>query len=244
MWFLNASTRRLEAFTDELDILGGYAILSHRWAEEEVTFDEIHLPEARTKQGYQKIEYACAQAVHDGYDYVWIDTCCIDKRSSAELSEAINSMFRWYRNARVCYVYLVDFDIRIESTFRHAVWWSRGWTLQELIAPPAVQFYDFKWHWYGDKLCIVDRISDITKIDVEVLKCRDSLPKMSVAKRMSWAARRVTSRKEDQAYSLLGLFDVNMPLLYGEGGKQTTAWKGSSNHAASTWNLTVVKLSI
>lgn len=148
MWLLNAYTKRLEAFNSELDPLGGYAILSHRWTDEEVTFDEIHLPVAKSKKGYQKIDYACTQAVKDGYDYVWIDTCCIDKRSSAELSEAINLMFRWYNFAMLCYVYLNDFDIEDESTFRTSVWWSRGWMLQELIAPPVVHFYDARWRMY------------------------------------------------------------------------------------------------
>lgn len=218
MWFLNATTRRLEAFTKETDVGGsGYAILSHRWAEEEVTFDEIHLPEAKSKQGYRKIEHTCVQAVNDGYDYVWIDTCCIDKRSSAELSEAINSMFRWYRNAQVCYVYLIDFDVENESSFRNSAWWSRGWTLQELIAPETVKFYDQSWKYYGNKAELIIRIHDITKIDFRVLRDRTQLFKTSVAKRMSWAAHRTTSRGDDQAYALMGLFNVNMPLLYGEG---------------------------
>ena len=229
MWFLNTTTRRLEAFNNERDIRNGYAVLSHRWGEDEVTFDEIHLPESRTKQGYRKIDFACNHAAKDGYEYIWIDTCCIDKRSSAELSEAINSMFHLYQNARACYVYINDFQYQIgffeaEATrqFQNSVWWSRGWTLQELLAPVVVQFYDYDWRFYGSKAELIDTIHHITKINVQVLKDPGSLPKMSVAKRMSWAARRATSREEDQAYSLLGIFNVNMPLLYGEGGIKGT----------------------
>jgi hypothetical protein len=133
-------------------------------------------------------------------------------------------MFRWYQEARECYVYLIDFEHdeksqqETENRFRKSRWWSRGWTLQELIAPAQVRFYDKNWGYYGNKMGLLSVISDITHIDVRVLESSHLMRSMSVAKRMSWAARRETSRQEDQAYSLLGIFDVNMPLLYGEGG--------------------------
>ena len=224
MWLLETTTRRLRSFTHERNIPKGYAILSHTWEDEEVTFEEIHTDAVTSKKGYSKIEYACRQAFRDGYSYVWIDTCCINKQSSAELSEAINSMFRWYQSAAVCYVYLVDFEYDVdaeannEAYFQTARWWSRGWTLQELIAPSKVQFYDRKWHLYGDKAELADTVCRLTRIDPSVIQDAKRLQSMSVAKRMSWASRRVTSGDEDQAYALLGIFNVSMPLLYGEGG--------------------------
>ena len=223
MWLLNTASRRLEYFNDERSVEGGYAILSHCWALEEVTFEEFYLESAKRKRGYQKITCICSRAYEDKFKYVWIDTCCIDKRSSAELSEAINSMFRWYQNARVCYVYLGDFEYddkeqKTESRFRESRWWARGWTLQELIAPELIWFYDKDWRYFGSKMKLLHAICDITRIDIEVLKKSQAMHSMSVAKRMSWASRRATSREEDQAYSLLGIFNVNMPLLYGEGG--------------------------
>lgn len=108
MWLLNVVTLVLEHFQDDRLVKGQYAILSHTWGEEELSFDTIHLDLARSKRGYRKIVYACRQAVADGLKYAWVDTCCIDKRSSTELSEAINSMYRWYYNARICYAYLSD----------------------------------------------------------------------------------------------------------------------------------------
>ena len=161
---------------------------------------------------------------------------CIDKRSSAELSEAINSMFRWYAGARVCYEYLSDVhgDARRSNTrywwtdqrrggihkqFYASRWYTRGWTLQELIAPKTVQFYDRNWVDAGEKSQLLKQLPQITGVGVDVLISREALPLTSVAMRMSWASGRETTRIEDRAYCLLGIFDVNMPLLYGEGRK-------------------------
>ena len=224
MWLLETKSRSLEHFTNERNVPTGYAILSHTWGVDEVTFDEIHAPECKAKNGYKKIEHACEQALQDGHHYLWIDTCCIDKRSSAELSEAINSMYRWYQNAAVCYVYMVDFIVHPGSEaetnvyFKTSCWWTRGWTLQELIAPKHVRFYNYHWQYYGDKMHLAEIIAEITYIDIQVLQDSRKLRSMSVAKRMSWASRRQTSRQEDQAYALMGMFNVSMPLLYGEGG--------------------------
>jgi hypothetical protein len=161
----------------------------------------------------------------DGYEYIWIDTCCIDKSSSAELSEAINSMFRWYQEAAVCYTYLSDGPPRKEgdpwkegSKFRESRWFTRGWTLQELIAPKNMEFFSEVWSKLGSKSALLDLLSDITGIDKMVLQHR-LFSDLGIAKKMSWASNRTTTRVEDRAYSLLGLFDVNMPLLYGEGQK-------------------------
>ncbi|KAH7364549.1 hypothetical protein BKA65DRAFT_371585, partial [Rhexocercosporidium sp. MPI-PUGE-AT-0058] len=160
------------------------------------------------------------QALSDGWEWVWIDSCCIDKTSSAELSEAINSMFRWYREAQVCYAYLSDvpggsdWETRQQSNsaFRKSQWFTRGWTLQELLAPEMVVFFDADWEDIGTKNSMQALLSSITGIDNfkdYALAC--------IAKKMSWASNRETTREEDKAYCLMGLFAVNMPPLYGEG---------------------------
>ncbi|KAF2188751.1 HET-domain-containing protein, partial [Zopfia rhizophila CBS 207.26] len=124
-----------------------YAILSHTWGAEEVSFDDMNGDRGTTltKAGYRKIRQCCEKALLDGFDYLWVDTCCIDKRSSVELSEAINAMFKWYQNSAVCYAYLADVPSREEPTskniaFAASRWFTRGWTLQELIAPLRVHF--------------------------------------------------------------------------------------------------------
>lgn len=176
------------------------------------------------KTGYLKITASCKQAERDGWEYVWIDTCCIDKTSSAELSEAINSMFRWYQRAQICYAYMVDVDIHpslpeVEDpnqlkSFRRSRWFTRGWTLQELLAPGNVIFFDREWRTIGNKSDLRRDVSSATSIQSRYIV----FPKeASVAAKMSWASKRSTTRAEDWAYCLLGLFDVNMPLLYGEG---------------------------
>ena len=204
-----------------------YAILSHTWGENEVSYREI-IAEARPvdKAGYSKITASCKQACRDGWEYIWIDTCCIDKTSSAELSEAINSMFRWYRGAEICYAYMVDVDARSSlpeaedpdqlESFRQSRWFTRGWTLQELLAPEEVIFFDREWRKIGDKSGLPREISSATNIQYRDIRFPIDA---SVAAKMSWASRRETTRVEDLAYCLLGLFEVNMPLLYGEGQK-------------------------
>ncbi|KAK5651138.1 hypothetical protein OQA88_13232, partial [Cercophora sp. LCS_1] len=176
---------------------------------------------AQSRRGYEKVADACALAVQDGFEYLWIGTCCIDKSSSAELSEAINSMFRWYRDAEVCYAFLSDVDADENphseaSSFRKARWFTCGWTLQELIAPGVVYFYGAGWKQIGSRETLLDLIVDTTRISASYFTTGD-LTRFSAAQKMSWAAERQTTRLEDQAYSLLGLFDINMPLLYGEG---------------------------
>ncbi|KAH6847019.1 putative ankyrin repeat-containing protein [Chaetomium sp. MPI-CAGE-AT-0009] len=212
MRLLNTTTRKLEAFsTPPL-----YAILSHRWSAEEVTFQDIQDGNAELKEtAYAKILHTCSIAAAGGIDYVWIDTCCIDKTSSAELSEAINSMCRWYREAVVCYAYLADVP---NKKFTQSEWFRRGWTLQELIAPSVVIFLDSGWQEIGTKSSLQPAVSKATGIPAEVL-LGGNLGNTSVAQRMSWAARRETTVVEDLAYCLLGIFDVNMPMLYGEGVK-------------------------
>jgi hypothetical protein len=207
-----------------------YAILSHTWGvdHEEVTFRDLIEGMGKSKIGYRKLAFCAKQAAQDCIYYFWVDTCCINKSSSAELSEAINSMFQWYQRADKCYVYLSDVsignqaqsDLSSQQTwkadFRRSRWFTRGWTLQELLAPKLVEFFSSDGKLLGDKISLVQEIYDITGISVEVLK-GSPLPQFNVDERMSWAETRETIREEDAAYSLLGIFDVHMPLIYGEG---------------------------
>lgn len=224
MYLINAKTYGLEYFVGAG--IPKYAILSHVWAEEEVLFQDMKsLDTAEEKQGFLKIRLTCQQALQHGLNYAWVDTCCINKESSAELSEAINSMFRWYSRAATCYAYLSDVKLLREDEtgsstrppLSDSVWFTRGWTLQELIAPPEVIFMDRDWCVIGTKRGdLINEISRATGVDTQVLANSSTMFQMSIAKRMSWAANRRTTRKEDEAYCLLGLFDVNMPMLYGE----------------------------
>ena len=171
-----------------------------------------------------KIWHACDVAQKNGYRYIWIDSCCIDKSSSSELSEAINSMYKWYGLAAVCYTYLADVPPREdhrdkESAFRRCKWFTRGWTLQELIAPAQMEFLSQDWTPIGSKLDLIDLVESITKINYKALLHLESLDKFSVAHRLSWAVDRKTTREEDRPYSLLGILDINMPTLYGEGNR-------------------------
>lgn len=202
-----------------------YAILSHTWGDDEVSYrDFSNLEEARSKSSYDKIVRTCQLAESRGLRYVWIDTCCIDKSSSAELTEAINSMFRWYRQAEVCFAYISDLPQREGGPAFEWLndgcyyrWFTRGWTLQELVAADKIEFYDAGWEYRGDKATLTKQLFRTTGIDEQVLADSRILPEIPVAKKMSWAATRQTTRTEDIAYCLLGLFDINMPMIYGEG---------------------------
>ncbi|KAI9712400.1 MAG: hypothetical protein M1820_001613 [Bogoriella megaspora] len=289
MRLLNTSSLQLHEFNSH-DCLE-YAILSHTWGSEEASFQDFALaadpayrydqgsgwqkiratyrkvlaaePANRLHQGsgWQKIRATCRKALTEGIDWVWIDTCCIDKASSAELSEAINSMFRWYEDSAVCYVYLDDFT-RGSGDLAKSRWFWRGWTLQELLAPREVRIFDGQWNYLGSKnesleevkaglkpgeMCEI--ISTITKIPTEMLAKLKSLRDYSVAQRMSWASRRETTRPEDVAYCLLGIFDVNMPLLYGEGARAFSRLQHSIiqdshsiDHSILAWGPSVPEL--
>ena len=226
MRLLNAQTKQLEEFFE--DSIPPYAILSHTWGDEEVSFQDLQKPDHTKKLGYGKIEGGCHQALSKALEYIWIDTCCIDKTSSSELQEAINSMFRWYEKARVCYVYLSDVPPgedhkAMSSSFRRTRWFTRGWTLQELVAPRYLEFYDNSWELICHRALCEDVIQDVTGIPGRFLgQWRAKLHNASIAQRMAWASRRKTTRKEDIAYCLLGIFGINMPLLYGEGKRAFT----------------------
>jgi hypothetical protein len=225
MWLINVKTRLLEDFT--VRKLPQYAILSHTWTGEEVTFQEFlsqdrnTVKKKKSKTGFIKIMKTCELAAFHDISYVWVDTCCIDKSSSAELSEAINSMWRYYKEAEVCYAYLSDLPRRanVVEELKACKWFTRGWTLQELIAPKELRFYDETWHFQGTKDKFAESIHQITKISPYILRNPDGLGDLSIADRMTWASKRETTRIEDTAYCLLGIFDINMPLLYGEGNK-------------------------
>jgi hypothetical protein len=215
MRLLNTDNFKVKEFRD--DEVPRYAILSHTWDEEEVTFQNMlrrRWCRAANKKGYKKVKSCCSVARANGFKYVWIDTCCIDKTSSAELSEAINSMYRWYQKADVCYSYLAD--VPSKAIFSSSRWFTRGWTLQELIAPLTVIFLDEEWKELGTKASLQHDVSDCTGIPISILSGDDDLETFSIAQRMSWAAKRKTSRIEDRAYCLLGIFGINMPLIYGE----------------------------
>ncbi|TVY70158.1 Vegetative incompatibility protein HET-E-1 [Fusarium oxysporum f. sp. cubense] len=200
-----------------------YAILSHTWGEDEVSFQDYHGSKRESMKGFAKVKACCMQARKDSIGWVWIDTCCIDKKDSAELSEAINSMYAWYRESAVCYALLEDVHSgssrSSEVEFRSARWFTRGWCLQELIAPRRVEFYAGDWSELGTKWSLATTVKEITGIPYDALCHNRPLSDFTAAERMSWASKRETTRIEDMAYCLLGIFDVNMPLIYGEGKK-------------------------
>jgi hypothetical protein len=249
-----------------------YAILSHTWAtdSDEVVFKDIVKGGGKNKMGYRKLTFCAKQAASDGLQLFWVDTCCIDKSSSTELQEAINSMYQWYQKADKCYVYLSDVstggsagsdgstqqgwkqafrgsrwftrrwtlqelfaptsDVSTgESTgcdgstqpgwkqaFQDSRWFTRGWTLQELLAPTSVEFFSSEGDCLGSKTSLLREIHAATGISPEALQ-GSPLHHFSIETRLSWAERRKTKREEDKAYALLGIFEVYMPLIYGEG---------------------------
>ncbi|RDL40149.1 uncharacterized protein BP5553_00128 [Venustampulla echinocandica] len=238
MRLIKADTIQIYEFPD-VKTAPAFAILSHTWSDQECSLRDMDDPGAKSKTGYMKIKYCCEQALKDGFEWAWVDTCCIDKTSSAELSEAINSMFRWYRTAAICYAYLSD--VANLSELERSRWFTRGWTLQELVAPREIVFYSSDWTLLGSKLKISDKLCKITNIDAEVL-ATGAFHHVSIAGRMSWAASRQTTRVEDLAYCLMGIFDINMPLLYGEGKKsfirlQEEILRVSDDSSLFAWGL-------
>ncbi|KAH7323016.1 heterokaryon incompatibility protein-domain-containing protein [Stachybotrys elegans] len=257
MRLINVETLEVEEFFGQ-DV-PQYAILSHTWLEGEISYEVwSEQPQvAKTKQGYSKIISMCetTKSLY-GLKYAWVDTNCIDKRLSAELSEALNSMYKWYADAEVCIVYLADVDYTPtgenatgqhdqlpEETlqqFRSSRWFTRGWTLQELIAPKNLVFFSKEWNLIASRKELVREISQITGISDE--SCTEALAATSVAEKMHWASGRQTTRVEDIAYCLMGIFDVNMPLLYGEGTNafvrlQEEILKTSNDRSILAWTM-------
>ncbi|KAL8990795.1 MAG: hypothetical protein Q9169_008035 [Polycauliona sp. 2 TL-2023] len=248
-----------------------YAILSHTWGDEEITFQDLTVESnleiasladhvyalagqlstwglqqksLKQRKGYKKVKTCCAIALAHGYEWAWVDTVCIDKKSSAELSEAINSMYNWYAKSKICFAYMSDvsmtgedpdapitdhfpmtaedLDTSVIDRFKSSRWFRRGWTLQELLAPPNIIFFDRDWRRLGDRSRLAGHISSTTGINRHCLRPGIAFNDASIAKRMSWASHRSTTRLEDEAYCLLGLFQINMALLYGEGSRAFT----------------------
>ncbi len=207
-----------------------YAILSHTWGDEsqEVTFEDMVEGSGQGKAGYEKIKFCGEQTARDGLRYFWVDSCCIKKSSDSELSESLNSMFRWYYRAEKCYVYLSDVSIRKrkrrdentqntwEQAFRKSKWFTRGWTLQELLAPSSVEFFTREGKRLGDKQSLEQQIHEITGIPISALR-GSALSQFGADQKLDWAKNRKTTREEDWAYSLMGIFEISMPVMYGEG---------------------------
>ncbi|EJT76751.1 hypothetical protein GGTG_06667 [Gaeumannomyces tritici R3-111a-1] len=242
MRLIDTTTLRLGEDAPEPD--GGYAIFSHKWGLEEVTFQDMTQLDQSTlrgKAGYAKVENVCRIAREMGLQRVWIDTCCINKDSSAEVSQCLNAMFRWYKKSTVCIVYLHDFrpgpglklGQGLVDSLAECQWFQRAWTLQELIAPEYVRFFDHEWKLFGSKFNDKKRVARgsesleallvdlyvITHIPIPVLRDPDTVWSYPVGNRMSWAAHRRALYVEDLAYSLIGIFNVSMPMLYGEGNR-------------------------
>jgi len=236
MRLINTYTLKFEEF--EGQNVPSYGILSHRWEEQEVLYKDVEHGTAITKRGWQKITKFCEQVREDGLSYAWVDTCCIDKSSSAELTEAINSMFQWYQRSKKCYVYLCDVYLsnsiwrkkdnllhvklpelsrEFVKEFCSSVWFTRGWTLQELLASRSMMFFGHDWQILGTKSFLCAPITHTTCVPGSILTHEKALDSVTIAERLSWAAKRNTTRIEDRAYSLMGIFGVHMPMLYGEG---------------------------
>lgn len=287
MRLIDVTNIKLVQFFDESKI-PRYGILSHRWGSEELSFRDFNKLLVKRHPGYEKIKRFCQKVSKEGIQYAWIDTCwqvghellfisltnlvpySIDKTSSAELSESINSMFAWYQKAAVCFVCLADVHVKdlvkdgklvsvdeaqvlasdfgpaffanrseLETRVAQSEWFTRGWTLQELLAPLRILFYDAEWHFFGTKSDLEGVLASKTGVDRRFLSGAE-IGSASIAKRLSWACGRVTTRVEDLAYCLLGIFGVNMPLLYGEGMRaftrlQEEIMKDSADQSLFAW---------
>ncbi|KAI0711682.1 heterokaryon incompatibility protein-domain-containing protein [Earliella scabrosa] len=251
MYLLQTNRVELHKFGDPP---AKYAILSHVWGSTEQSFQDISGDFRYTSPSHDprplsgnKIRRCCLYAESQGFEWLWIDTCCIDQSSSAELSEAINSMYQWYARATVCYAYLEDVSaeddpLSSSSSFETSKWFTRGWTLQELIAPKCVLFLSREWICLGDKIFFASLVEQITGIDINVLTCRVRPSSVPVATRMAWASKRKTTRVEDEAYCLMGLFGVHMATIYGEGKQafrrlQEEIIKNIPDHTLLTWGM-------
>ena len=270
MRLINTKTYLIEKFDDPSDApSSGYAILSHTWTlkpRKELELEDIRTAgtdraKADLIQRNAKTQETCKLAQTSALSHAWIDTICIDQNSSSDKSEAINAMYRYYQDAKICFTHLFDVDghgIRltdpnpnqpdtddmeaVRKEFTDARWFKRGWTLQELLAPPQLWFYDKNWNLLGSRDELCNTIADITRIEPGVLQDAQQMWACSIAQRMSWAAGRKTRRPEDKAYSLLGIFGVNMPMIYGEGDRafvrlQEEIIKISDDHSLFTWSI-------
>lgn len=234
-----------------------YVIISHVWQEMEVTFEDMpHFKTISASRSGPKFSSAskitgASDAVlrqyKGGINHLWLDTVCIDKKNLTEFSAAINSMWQWYKQAEACFAYLEDFPSPSVPTLTQSKWFTRGWTLQELVAPRKVLFFDKDWNAIGDKESLQRALTGRTKIAMDFLLHRQNISRASISQRMSWFAGRGTTVPEDTAYCLLGLFGVNMPLLYGEGRErafrrlQEEIMRYSDDHSLFAWKRAVAR---
>jgi len=252
MWLIDSSTLELRKFgTGSAEARPPYATLSHCWFDDddEVFFQDLlyqHSKAIDRKRGYAKLEAACRLALSMKIGWLWVDTACIDRSSTAELSESINSMYRWYSDSQVNLVFLgdldggLDLDQDAERRLRQCKWMRRAWTLQELIAPRDSRFYDSKWTPVGNKQTLLSLLSAVTRVDKLVLEDPTCISAFSMGRRLSWAALRSVRNVEDNAYALLGILGVNMSVLYGEGEQafvrlQKKAFKNNGDASIFIW---------
>ncbi|KAK7999489.1 heterokaryon incompatibility protein-domain-containing protein [Apiospora arundinis] len=244
---------------NDIHTLPQYAILSHTWIspKDEITYQDFKQRKSDIEndifkqKGWAKLRKYCDRAARDGWEWAWMDTCCIDKTNPADTQEAINAMFRWYQRAGICYAYLDDVDINSDTSYPvpegcdlddiaghdnvadprsdshkalresliNSKWFTRGWTLQELLAPPYLVFVDRAWRRIGTRESWSDEIREASRIEARHLThfIPTDFSSCSIAMRFSWASGRHTTVEEDETYSLLGLFGISLPLIYGEG---------------------------
>ncbi|QIW96347.1 hypothetical protein AMS68_001865 [Peltaster fructicola] len=211
--------------TEEEDFDTPYAILSHTWGrpEEEVTYQDVISGKAQEKPAYAKITFLLEQAKKDKLNRVWIDTCCINKYNASELGESINLMYQWYAKSKVCYVFLSDVNTTLRGPvdwqidFCQSRWFKRGWTLQELIAPSRVEFFDRTSRHLGSRETLSQLVYECSGIPPNVLHGA-SLDGIPFPQRLTWMSERKTMKSEDVSYCLLGLMEISLPFNYGEGG--------------------------
>ncbi|KAL9032683.1 MAG: hypothetical protein Q9180_006361 [Flavoplaca navasiana] len=246
---LNAESLTLQQFKEE--DCPPYAILSHRWAEDpsnEVVYDDMskfeefrHSSVWKKAKSAAKIVEACQRVLELESKYLWVDTVCIKQDNLMEMSTAINSMYRLYHDAEICIAYLYDYPTSEVQTFSQSDWFTRGWTLQELVAPEVVKFFDKNWDYIGETGDLAAELTQRTGVHKKFWTSNAPVNYASVSERMSWMAGRKTTVPEDIAYCMLGLFGVNMPLLYGEGKEraflrlQEEIMKYSADHSLFVW---------
>lgn len=257
MRLLNAETHELPNETEKRQQGCPYVILSHVWQEAEMTFEDMpHFenisasPLGPKYASASKIIGACNAVLRHykgSITHLWLDTICIDKKNLTEFSTAINSMWQWYKQADVCFAFLEDFPGSGAPTWTQSKWFTRGWTLQELVAPKNVIFFDKNWNKKGDRENLQRELTGRTKIIMDFLLHRQNISRASICQRMSWFAGGETTVPEDTAYCLLGLFGVNMPLLYGEGKEgafrrlQEEIMRYSDDHFLFAWKTAAVR---
>lgn len=227
-----------------------YAILSHTWGQDtdEVTLKDLEDGVAEGKPGYEKIMFCGNQASRYGLKYFWVDTCCIDKTNQTELTESIVSMYRWYQKSTVCFAYLSDVSSQggnsqqsppaWDKALRKSRWFTRGWTLQELLAPASVEFFSEDSVCLGNKKSLEQQIHDITGIHALALR-GGVLSQFDIEERFRWTESRTTSREEDLSYCLFGIFDISLPVIYGEG--KNRAQRRLRQEIANNTNILIVQ---